>query len=111
MLSAWIVALFAYNLEKIDKIRYYVNGSNNFDISIAYFCAVITTLVSIEYRKDNLLFIISSTIALSTINNLLDEVFFNPFEYNFNELCFGLIIALNLVNQLNKIIRNGNATQ
>jgi len=74
---------------------------------IAYYCAVVTGLVMLEYWQDRLLRLIASTAFLACINNLLDELFFDPLTFQMGEVVFGVLIACNFVYQLTRILKYG----
>lgn len=107
MCIACLVALRAYNLDT-NSLVYYANGSNTFDRLIALFCAIITFNVTWEYISDNLLRLVSGTLFLMCLNNLLDELFFNPLTTNTNEYVFGAMIGLNFVYSLISMVKNGH---
>lgn len=106
MLIAIVVGLYAYNLGKSELV-FYANGSNTFDRLVALFCAIITFCVSWEYYKDDYLRLVSGTAFLLCVNNLLDELYFNPFEMNVNEKAFIIIIGINFIYNIYKIVQNG----
>lgn len=72
---------------------------------MAAFCAIITTLVTIEYWDDQLLRLISGTLTLCTYNNLTDEIFFDPYTFSTNEKIFALIISINFIYNIFAWIR------
>jgi len=103
---AIIVSLYAYNLGK-ESLIFYSNGSNTFDRLVSLFCVIITFCVSWEYYKDYYLRLVSGTAFLLCVNNLLDELFFNPFIFGINEKTFAIILGLNFVYNIYKILENG----
>lgn len=106
MAFAILVGLLAYNLGK-EHLHFYSNGSNTFDRLISVFCVIITFCVSWEYYKDDYLRLISGTALLLCVNNLLDELFFNPFNFGLNEKSFAIILGINFIYNIVKILDNG----
>ena len=66
-------------------------------LALAWYCAIVTTLVTIEYWDDWLARVVSGSITLMTYNNLTDEMFFDPYKFGTNEKIFGLIIGINFI--------------
>ncbi len=64
---------------------------------MAWYCAIITTLITIEYWNDNFLRLLFGTITLCTYNNLTDELLFSPYVFSWNEKFFAFIISLNFI--------------
>ena len=88
-----IIVLFAYNQEP----TYWANGGNSFDAIMAFFCFSLTLIVLHDNWKDNFARLVFGTTFLMTINNLLDELYFNPLTFDSNEMFFGACIATNFI--------------
>lgn len=100
MCTAFIAAFYAYL--NPDKSGWFT--------LMAYYTATVTGLVAWEYWDDRLLRLIAFTAFLASLNNLADEVFFNPLEMGVSEAVFGLTIAVNLIYQLTRIFADGHKT-
>ena len=100
MVTAFIAAFYAYlNPEK----------SGWFTL-MAYYTATVTGLVAWEYWDDRLLRLIAFTCFLASLNNLMDELFFNPLEMGVSEAFFGITIGANLIYQLTRLFKDGHKT-
>lgn len=88
-----IIVLLSYNKEP----QFWANGGNSFDASMALFCFSLTLVTLLDNWKDNFSRLVFGTIFLMTINNLLDELYFNPLSFDSNEMFFGACIATNLI--------------
>lgn len=99
-IAGLVLSIYAYN----NHTGFY------FAPMMAWYCALITTLVTIEYWSDHLLKMIFGSITLCTYNNLLDETLFNPFYFGVNEKIFAAIISINFIINLFKWIKHQNNT-
>ena len=94
--AAFLFVVYAMNRTDVTKEEYYYL----YDKVVPLYCAVLTGLVVVEYWKVTLLRLVSGTIFLCTINNLTDELFFNPYVFGINEKFFAVLIALNFIYNL-----------
>jgi len=104
LVFAFSVTLYAYQSHDATIMD---NGSTHFDVAVAFFCMVIMLLVTWEYWDDDLLRLIAGTVALTTINNFLDESLFNPYIFDWNEKVFAIIATANFFINLYILIKNG----
>lgn len=104
MIVAFSAALYAHLSGDATELP---NRSTHYDVCMAFFCMVYSGLAAWEYWHDNLLRLIAGTIALTAVNNFLDEAFFDPFTLDWNEGMFIVIITTNFVFTLAKITMNG----
>lgn len=110
MLVAFMVAVSAWQL-KPEEIVYYANGSNNFDLRVSFYIAVITTLVAVEYWNDLWLRAISGTIALFAINNFLEELLFNPLTFDLGEKTLFAFLSIHLLFTLRALWKRRHLTK
>ena len=71
------------------------------------FIVLITGLLLIEYFKHPWTRLVAGIVFLCALNNLADELFFDPTSFDLNEKAFAAIITAIFILNLLKIVRHG----
>jgi hypothetical protein len=103
LLATFVVAFVTYSFWGVLKeqfgIRVFYPGIALSFVGYTYVIHQLIKLMQCEKKKKRNLLIISNIIFLTTVNNLLDELFFNPTVISINEyMGFFVIIVVTIYN-------------
>lgn len=113
LLATFIVAFTTYSLwspiKEFFGIRIFYPGIALSFVGYTYIIHQLIKRLTIEkgYRKHILIF--SNVIFLTTVNNLLDEIFFNPTVISINEYMGFIVIIVVTIYNYNKNERNDSS--
>lgn len=103
LIATFAIAFITYSFWSVIKeqygVRVFYPGIALSFVGYTYIIHLLIKLINFEKRQKRILLIISSIIFLITVNNLIDELFFNPTVTSFNEyIGFILIIGFTIHN-------------
>ena len=103
LIATFTIAFITYSFWSVIKdqygVRVFYPGIALSFIGYTYIIHLLIKLIDFEKQQKKFLLIISNIIFLTTVNNLLDEILFNPTVISLNEyMGFVVIIGITIYN-------------